>query len=107
MTTTRKQLIEEEIESLQGELRFLIKQQPGFIMAGYSEWYNAAAQGEKNGWTLSVDNHWKLRLNKSGGTSITIDLSPDYTTATCTRSGEKSTKTNTTDLANYVKSHTD
>jgi hypothetical protein len=48
-----------------------------------------------------------LRLNKSGGTSITIDLSPDYTTATCTRSGEKSTKTNTTDLANYVKSHTD
>jgi hypothetical protein len=101
MTIKRKQMIEEEIKSLQGELNSLIRQEHGFLMAPYADWYNAMNTATARDWRFSTDGS-KFYLEKKGKKSITIELMNDYGYAICIRNEQPQTMNNPAELLKFI-----
>jgi hypothetical protein len=102
MTTTRRQMIEAEIKSLQGELTSLIRQKQGFLMATYNEWYTAIENARNKGWTIKSNGDTKIYLTKISRGDITIDLMDTYGYAKCTIGGLAVIKNTPNELAAYI-----
>jgi hypothetical protein len=102
MTIKRKQMIEEEIKSLQGELNSLIRQEHGFLMAPYADWYNAMKRATARQWTFST-NGSRFYLDKAGKQSITIELMNNYGYAICTRNERSQTMNTPAELLKYIE----
>jgi hypothetical protein len=102
MTIKRKQMIEEEIKSLQGELNSLIRQEHGFLMAPYADWYNAMKTATARKWRFSTDGS-KFYLDKENKESITIELMNGYSEAICIRKEQQQTKNSPAELLKYIE----
>jgi hypothetical protein len=106
MNTTHKQMIEEEINSLQGELHSLARQKQGFLMGTYADWSSAMQPAKDRGWKVKTYGGTDYHLIKMGEMSITINFNKDYTQAICTSNGQTTTMRTPEELEAYINIHT-
>jgi regulatory protein YycI of two-component signal transduction system YycFG len=105
MNATHKQMIEDEIKTLQGELNTLVLQKQGFLMGAYADWSSAIQKAKDRGWRVTTYGGTEYYLDKMDKDSITIDFKDNYTHAMCTRRGKVNFNNTPEELLTYLNTY--
>ena len=106
MTTTRRQMIEAEIRSLQGELTSLIRQKQGFLMGAFDDYNAAIRRAAINGWQVKYDGDTIFTLTRTDKEPITIQLIESYGKAICKTNQVSVTKNTPEGVYKYLDTYT-